>query len=267
MSDEQLVNRVVSTLRSSRPSPVAESVHQAVLDAAAALQVRRSALASRLAAGRPAEADVVGVGPEGMNAWMARRSAHWRTLLSTRPNGLLEHLRVGLPLSRVRIRGGTHIETVYDYWGLEPAARVMVANETLGIYRQGHAPLQMSLVDDRFVLLHGPEVDGQPSLMATTDTACLAAARHYWDAARASTFEVPAPPVIADLSPRQRQVVALLSEGHADDVIATSLEVSIRTVRTEVAAVLATLGVRSRFAAGTRLQLADVLQTDDPPGP
>jgi DNA-binding NarL/FixJ family response regulator len=61
--------------------------------------------------------------------------------------------------------------------------------------------------------------------------------------------------VLSDLTPRQRQVVALMADGLGDDAIATAIGVSTRTVRSDIAALLDLLGVRTRFAAGVRLRL------------
>jgi DNA-binding CsgD family transcriptional regulator len=51
---------------------------------------------------------------------------------------------------------------------------------------------------------------------------------------------------------RREQVLALLADGLTDDAIARQIGVSVRTVRTEVAAALEHLGARSRFQAGVR---------------
>jgi DNA-binding NarL/FixJ family response regulator len=47
-----------------------------------------------------------------------------------------------------------------------------------------------------------------------------------------------------------RQLVEMLAAGAKDEQIARALGVSLRTVRRRVAALLADLGVRSRFQAG-----------------
>ena len=65
----------------------------------------------------------------------------------------------------------------------------------------------------------------------------------------------PEPARTPTLTSRQQQVVALLLSDLADEAVAASLGVSVRTVRSDVAAILAALGVKSRFAAGARLQL------------
>jgi DNA-binding NarL/FixJ family response regulator len=55
--------------------------------------------------------------------------------------------------------------------------------------------------------------------------------------------------VLNGLTERQRQVIQLLSEGHANKVIARELGISPSTVKVHVQAAFRTLGVHSRLAA------------------
>jgi DNA-binding NarL/FixJ family response regulator len=106
------------------------------------------------------------------------------------------------------------------------------------------------------VLLQGPTVEGEPTVMSVSVSPCLEAAWRYWEAALECSFPVGGEETaIGDLTPRQRQIVALMATGVGDEAIATSLGVSVRTVRSDIAAVLDALGVKTRFAAGVRLQL------------
>ncbi|SMC67355.1 helix-turn-helix transcriptional regulator [Kibdelosporangium aridum] len=59
-------------------------------------------------------------------------------------------------------------------------------------------------------------------------------------------------PESSELTTRQREVLALLWEGHTDESAATRLQVSVRTVRRTVAEIMARLGARSRFQAGAK---------------
>jgi DNA-binding NarL/FixJ family response regulator len=125
----------------------------------------------------------------------------------------------------------------------------------------------MNLVDRRFLLLHGPFFDGEPSLMEVSAPECLDAAWRYWNAAVASSY--PANEDEAgeldslSITPRQRQVAALLAVDTRDEAIAETLGVSVRTVRSDVAHLMEALGVRSRFAAGVRFRdAADGSATD-----
>ncbi|HEY3541582.1 MAG TPA: LuxR C-terminal-related transcriptional regulator [Gaiellaceae bacterium] len=53
----------------------------------------------------------------------------------------------------------------------------------------------------------------------------------------------------ATLSPRQRQVLSLLADGHGPSAIARELELSLPTVRNHIAAVLHRLGCHSQLEA------------------
>ena len=54
------------------------------------------------------------------------------------------------------------------------------------------------------------------------------------------------------LSSRQWEIIALMSRDLSDARIAETLGISVRTVRYDISAIMAALGVRSRFAAGLR---------------
>jgi DNA-binding NarL/FixJ family response regulator len=64
----------------------------------------------------------------------------------------------------------------------------------------------------------------------------------------------------AGLSPREREVARLITEGHDNQAIAARLHLSQHTVRAHVSRVLAAFGVASRFAVAARL--AEVLTTE-----
>jgi DNA-binding CsgD family transcriptional regulator len=234
---------------------ISSAAIQVVLDAAAVLQMRRSEAAAAAERGELTTGEVVAVGTAGAHEWLHTQGAIWRENLSVRPGASTTQLRASLPVNRVFLAGGAQMVSVFDYQGLDAEGRILLANEPVGDYLFGRAPVQMKIVDRRFVILEGPSVNGSMSLMTVHSSSCMEAAWRYWDAVVASAIPV-ADAGISDLgllTKRQRQVVALLASDLGDDAIAASLGVSVRTVRAEVAAVLAVLGVKSRFAAATRL--------------
>ena len=233
---------------------IPETTRQAVLDAAAVLQVRRSEAAPLAADGGVPDVTVFARGDD-INPFMRDSAFAWRELLSVRPASTAAQMRASLPNNRALLENGLTMISVFDVLGLEPDARALLANEPVGTYLVSVAPVQMKIVDRRFVLLQGPVIDGEPTVMSVRSGRCLDAAWRYWEA----TMSVSSPvaegsATLGDLTPRQHQVVALLATGAADEAIATSLGVSVRTIRSDVAAVLDVLGVKSRFAAGVRLQ-------------
>jgi DNA-binding CsgD family transcriptional regulator len=230
---------------------------QTVLDAAAMLQVRRSEAAVLAARGELPGGEIIAVGIAAAQDWLVTHSESWRELLSVRESASTTQLRASLPYNRARLAAGLQMVSVFDYYGLDTDARLLLANEPTGDYLFGRAPLQMKIVDRSFVLLDGPTVDGTMSVMTVRSGPCLEAAWRYWDAVVASAVPVE-DAGISDLdllTGRQRQVVALMASDLGDDAIAASLGVSVRTVRSDVAAILAALGVKSRFAAGVRVQM------------
>lgn len=235
---------------------IPEADRQAVLDAAAVLQVRRSETAALLGRRELPDAEIAVHGYDRINPWLLEASTGWRELLSVRPACTTDQLRASLPNNRTLLKRGLRMVSIFDVDGLEPEPRVLLANEPAGTYLLSVAPVQMKIVDRRFVLLQGPEMDGEPSVMAVSSRRCLDAAWRYWEAAIKTSF--PAGDrinTLGDLTPRQRQIAALMSAGLGDEAIADSLGVSVRTVRSDIAVMLDALGVRTRFAAGTRLQL------------
>ncbi|MGP4083213.1 response regulator transcription factor [Streptomyces sp. KR55] len=66
---------------------------------------------------------------------------------------------------------------------------------------------------------------------------------------RAPAARRPPPAPSADLTPRQREVIARLAEGRTDREIAEELRLSVRTVNAHVAQLLTRLGVRNRAEA------------------
>ena len=233
-----------------------ERVRQPVLDAAAVLLVRSRELTTQLTQGAAPDAEVVAVGHRAINRWLVDHGPEWSELLSTRPSGTAEWLRVSVPNNRYFVEVGTHLVSIFDYDGLDQGGRFLLANETVGDYRFGVCPVQLKLMDRRLALLQGPDVDGAPSVMQVTAGPCLQAAWRYWEASLAASVPASGTTRLDTLTDRQRQVMELLAADAGDDeTIANTLGISVRTVRADVAAALEKLGVRSRFAGGSRFRI------------
>ncbi len=233
---------------------------QSVLDAAAVFLVRCRDLVAELAVGGSAHAEVVAVGHEAINQWLVDHGPEWHELLSTRPSGTTEWLRVSVPDNRYFVEHGTRMVSIFDYDGLDHGARLLLTHEPAGEdaadYRFGVCPVQLKIMDRRFALAQGPDVDGVPSVMTVSSGPALDAAWAYWEAALAASVPASGTGRLAALTPRQRQVMELLASDTGDDeAIAAALGISVRTVRSDVAAALEQLGVKSRFAAGNRFRI------------
>lgn len=255
-----------------------EQARQNVLDAAALLQLQRSRVARALErelsgrrtatgafAGDSVEADVVGAGYDAIDAWMSESILSWRELLSVKPAATLPQLRVSVPFNRQLVTDGLKMISLFDHDGTEREAREFLSGEVKGSYLLGFASVQMKLVDRAFVLLQGPPVDGQLSVMRVRDRTVMEAAWRYWHAVVASSYQASdqldqvrqdAASGSFELTDRQWRVVTLLATDTRDEAIADALGVSVRTVRADIADLLDKLGVRTRFAAGLRLGYA-----------
>ncbi|WP_395656849.1 response regulator transcription factor [Nocardioides sp.] len=234
---------------------IREDERQRVLDAAARLQLHRSELAAAVARGEQS-ALLVARGADGVNRWMFAEIPQWRELHSIRPAATATQLRVSLPTNRAHVARGLKMVSIFAADGLDVEARLLLAHEEKGEYLLSVAPVQMKIVDRKSVLLDGPMLGDEVTILRVTAPPVLEAAWRYWDAAVACAL----PPDdglgrFGEITPRQHQVVALLANGANDDAIAAALDVSVRTVRSDVAAILDALNVRTRFAAGMRLQL------------
>jgi DNA-binding CsgD family transcriptional regulator len=234
--------------------PITPADAQAIMDAAAVLQLRRAELAAAIAKGPVPGVEIPGIGSVAYNRWMGREVYTWRELLSIQRTGKVEHLRISVPNNRAAVGSGLRMISVFDRDGLTEGGRALLAAEHLGTYLISVGTVQMKIVDRKFVILQGPVIDDEPTLMLVSEPACLAAAWEYWHRIIDSAYPVADEPMPSGLrlSPRQRQIMALLAGDTTDAAIAASIGVSVRTVRSDIAEVMRIFGVRSRFAAGIR---------------
>ena len=78
---------------------------------------------------------------------------------------------------------------------------------------------------------------------------------------------VPAPPELAQLSPREREVLILLATGMSNAEIANVLTLSTATVKTHVGGVLTKLGLRDRVQAVVLAYETGLTRPGQPSGP
>ncbi|MFC5749863.1 response regulator transcription factor [Actinomadura rugatobispora] len=76
-----------------------------------------------------------------------------------------------------------------------------------------------------------------------------AVAPQVLDVYRTRVGATPPPPALAGLSPRERQVLALIGEGATNPEIAVRLSIAEGTVKTHIGRVFTKLGLRDRAAA------------------
>ncbi len=139
-------------------------------------------------------------------------------------------------------------------WG--DAAQVLASSPILSCARFASVTVQIRIFDRRAVVIEGPRIDDDRTALIVTRKDVVDGARGLFSAALDTS--VPAAAAMSDdprpwLTPRQREVVALLTADLHDDEIARKLGVSVRTVRSDIEVVRRVLGVRTRFAAGFQL--------------
>jgi DNA-binding CsgD family transcriptional regulator len=111
-------------------------------------------------------------------------------------------------------------------------------------------PLKMLHVDNNVALVALTETGLDGSLLVSSPH-LLAALRDWFELLWKDEATAPVHSTVdGDLSAAQRQVLRLLASGLTDEAIARASEMSVRTVRRHITAVMDTLGANSRFAAG-----------------
>ena len=184
---------------------------QRVLDAVAVLHSERTKLAAALSRGPVPRTRIVGRGAVEINRWLWEAVRDWHDVLSVRPWGRVEELRVSLPRNRDFVAGANHMISVFDYYGTTPQARLLLGAEKSSDYLFSNAPVQLKIINKTQVLLDGPVLGGEPTVMVTAQPSCMAAAAAYWRAVLDCSFPcAEAPECVPDLTDRQRQVVAAL---------------------------------------------------------
>lgn len=116
--------------------------------------------------------------------------------------------------------------------------------------RLGHAVTTMWVVDRSCVVLPGPVApDGSPTLFTVTLPEVLEPTLELWDLVWADSRPALADGEVPPFTPRQVRTAILLARGAKDASIARELGVSVRTVVSDVAHLVAQLGANSRVDA------------------
>lgn len=204
------------------------------------------------AAGRPGSG-ITGtwVGQEAVDhgAGLLERSCRHGLERVTRTRGYFM-TRESLGLSRRLVVRGVRLRSVAASY---PADFLACPLRALGeLLISATVPMSLALVDRRMAVLVGEMSDGAPVLVAATDRRVLSAAKRYVDLL--AELSVPVQPAWrqAGIDPthRQTRIMALMARGLTDDAIGRELEVTSRTVRSDVARLSDAFEVNSRFELG-----------------
>jgi DNA-binding CsgD family transcriptional regulator len=163
-------------------------------------------------------------------------------------------------LDRLAIERGVVIRRVYQD-SLRPSRAL--AEEAKLIRLSGgqvrtapRVPMPMIIIDQATLLIPGDQTPGAgPSIALVSSAAIVAGFLALFDAVWTSASAVGKPLEADDagLTPFERQLLGLLSEGCTDQRAAHKLGVSLRTVRRTVSDLKLKVGAQSRFEAGFRI--------------
>ncbi len=233
--------------------------HDPMPVAAAALHRMQGQLTGHIdpsARSRAGGVEVVAVGIANMRREIPKLLDHAHDLLSVGLQASGESLYANHRATVAARENGLRMVSLFDYDTAADTARTMLATLRGAPYHFCRGTLQMKILDRRVVLLEGPVIGGERSLIAVTDPQVLAAALRYWATVRPTAVNAAdtlRPVGSRELSARQREIAGLMTADLTDEAIARLLGVSVRTVRSEIAAIMRTLHVRTRFSAGLRL--------------
>jgi hypothetical protein len=141
-----------------------------------------------------------------------------------------------------------------DLWR-DCGAEIRVADRAVVLRRD------LIIVDRRPVAVAWRFDDNQLRVETVTEPTMAVMLRTLWDLLWAQALPLEAAARFEKLSGDlvKRVILEQLSAGAKDEVIARSLDISLRTCRRHIAEILAAAGATSRFQAGDRLARAGVL--------
>jgi DNA-binding CsgD family transcriptional regulator len=173
-----------------------------------------------------------------------------------------ESLHEFLPRHLLNLRlheRGVGMLNLFETRGMRTSVLETIADCCAMPYYFCYGPIRLKIIDDKILLVDGPMVDGQQSVMVLSDRTALAAAARY--VAGVVRTAIPAHRFrrsrLPELTDRQRTIAHLLTEGQTDTAVARSLGISVRTVRYDIATLTAVLGATTRYSAGYRFAQLD----------
>jgi len=199
--------------------------------------------------------EVVGLGLQEIRQSLQRRN--FRELLSIETGDPAERFEPAVAGDDEPFASGFRLVSLYDYLSADESGHVELARR----HRRGtsyycSSAVRLRIYDRRSVVMEIPPVRGARTAIAVSERTVLAEALRYFGIVLRTAVPVEgvtAAEALPEFTQRQHRVIRLLAMGHTDQEIAGALNVGIRTVRYDVAAINRQLGVESRFAAGVRL--------------
>lgn len=248
-------NRRVGVLSTHEPQWTLDA-QQAVHDAALPLQLVRARYCDDVTAGRPVtDGELVTGGLGAMRQRLDDLYAGAEELLAVSTfTGSLDDYRATHRNNRAVVERGVRMLSLFHWGSLDPGVADLIARAEDMPYYAAFGPIQMKVLDRATVVVEGPTVAGERSLLLMRSAEAVAAGMRFIRAVRSSAIRAGATRrSVSGLTDRQELVASLLAGGLQDREIAETLDVSTRTVRSDVADLMRILGSPTRFSAGIRL--------------
>ncbi|MFI6294592.1 helix-turn-helix domain-containing protein [Nonomuraea sp. NPDC050790] len=148
---------------------------------------------------------------------------------------------------------GVRLRTVYDASAMESPERMAWIEERVSHGEQarvGNVPVKLQLSDDRvgFIPLHHPATPD--AVIVVHSSSLLVAMRTLFELIWVSSVPITAGERAHETSAEHRQLLGYLAAGMTDAATARRLGWHVTTVQRRMRALMAELGVRTRFQAG-----------------
>ncbi len=181
-----------------------------------------------------------------------------RECLSFLPGGAQkpDTMDASKPLDQQALERGVVVRSIYQDSFRNDAATIAYVRWLAGLGGETRTvpslPMLMVVVDRETALVPLDPADGRAGALELRSAGAVAAMtvlfEQLWSVG--APWSRPAPRDGRGLSPRERELLRLLADGHTDEVVSRRFGVSLRTVRRMASDLMARLGARSRFEAG-----------------
>ena len=150
------------------------------------------------------------------------------------------------------IREGRRVRAIYPARALSEAPDMLRLRAELGeeIRLAPSLPTRLVIVGPQRAIVPEPLGVGSDRRVVIRQAAVVGLCQAYFDQLWEGATRVDAHAGLLDEGDQRRLLLAELADGVKDEQIARNLDVSLRTVRRRVAALMSELGVDTRFQAG-----------------
>jgi DNA-binding CsgD family transcriptional regulator len=147
---------------------------------------------------------------------------------------------------------GRRVRAIYPFHALKDAPQVLAARAAIGeeVRLIVDVPTRLAIMGVGYALVPDPPGVGSDRVILIRQPSLVRIVQDYFDSVWEQGVPGPGSPESGVRVGDQSVLVRHLTAGMKDEQIARSMGVSLRTVRRRIAALLAELGVDSRFAAG-----------------